>query len=158
MRRTLESVSLSALVLVWGITFYAINGPNPLPSRIATHFDYAGRVNGWGETSMLWLFPIVASFIYGMMTVVARYPGAFNYPVRVTAENRARLQAAALGMVLWLKAELVCLFTWIQYEIIQSARQGRGTLPNLFVPIVIAGIFGTIIWYFVGMQRASRPG
>ncbi len=158
MRRTLEAVSLSALFLVLGITFYAVNGPNPLPSRIATHFDYAGHVDGWGETSMLWLFPIVASFIYGTMTLVARYPAAFNYPVRVTTENRARLQAAALDMVLWLKAELVCLFTWIQYEIIQSARQGRSTLPHLLVPVVIAGIFGTIIWYFVAMQRASRPG
>ncbi len=158
MRRTLEAASLSGLVLVWGITFYAVKGPNPLPSRIATHFDYAGHVNGWGETSMLWLLPIFSVFIYGTMTLVARYPAAFNYPVRVTAENRARLQAAALGMVLWLKAELVCLFTWIQYEIIQSARLGRGTLPHLFVPIVIVGIFGTITWYFVAMQRASRPG
>jgi uncharacterized membrane protein len=158
MRRTLEAIALVALVLIWGFTWVALKGPNPLPDRIATHFDFAGNANGWGEPSMLWLFPIVASFIYGMMMVVVRYPASFHYSVGVTDENRPRLQAIAVDLVVWLKAELVCLFAWIQYEIIESARLGKGALPPILVPIVIVGIFATIIWYFIAMQRVGRTG
>ncbi len=154
MRKILEAISLGALALQLWITHRALYGPGRLPERIPTHFDFAGNPNGWGSPAMLLLFPAVAVALYLIITVVARFPSAFNYPVPVTAENRPRLQALVLGMIAWLKMELVCLFTWIQWSIIETARRGQGGLTPVLMPLSILAIFGTVIWYFVAMRGA----
>ena len=158
MRKTQESVALLLLVFTWAVTARAIVGRNPLPARIATHFNAAGQPDGWGTPGMLWLMPIVAAVIFTLMTLVGRYPGAFNFPMRTTAAGRRQLEIIALNLIGWLKVEIVGLFAWIQYETIRFARRGQGTLPALFLPAVLVGVFGTIAWHIVAMRRVARAG
>ncbi len=156
MRKSLEAISLGALaVMVW-ITWQALHGAEQLPARIAIHFDAAGNPNGWGEHSMLPLLPAVAVALYLLMTTAARFPSAFNYPVRVTAENRPCLQALALDMIAWIKMEMVCLFAWIQWSTIEVARRGHGGLSPALLPVSLVAVFGTIGWFIAAMRRAAR--
>ena len=157
MRRILETVSLAALALIVWTTGRALAGPHRVPSRIPTHFDFAGHPNGWGTPAMLLLLPIMAGALYGLVTWASRYPEAFNFPVRVTPANRLRLEALALNMTAWLKAEVICLFTWMQITAIQAARSGRVTLSPVLMPISLGIIFGTIIAHVVAMRRAAPP-
>lgn len=156
MRAFLQYAAFAALLVLWAITAYAIAGPYPLPARIPTHFDLAGKPNGWGTPAMLWLLPAIATVIFGLMTLVARRPSVFNYPVRVTPATRPRLQAITLRMIDWLRCELAGLFLWIQYATIESARAGRNCLSPLFVPITILVVLGTIAWHFRAMFLAGR--
>ena len=98
----------------------------------------------------------MALALYLLMTVVARFPSAFNYPVRVTAENRLQLEALALDMILWIKAEVVCLFAWIQWFTIEAARHSHGGLPGAFFPVYLLVLFGTVAWFIVAMRRAAH--
>jgi uncharacterized membrane protein len=156
MRQSLEAIGLAALAVLFWITYRALCGANPLPDRIPTHFNLAGQPDGWGSPAMLLLLPIMAVAIYLLITVAARFPSAFNYPVRVTAENHAQLQELALSMIAWLKAEVACLFTWIQWSTIEAARHSRSGLSPALLPISIAAVFGTVGWHFVAMRRAGR--
>jgi len=158
MRKLLEGVGLGALALLIWITYSALTGPTRLPDRIPTHFDAVGNANGWGSPAALLLLPIVAVGIYLLITVVSMFPASFNYPVRVTAENRERLQELTLDMVTWLKTELACLFAWIQWAILQSVRSGEGRLPSLLVPGFLVVIFATALWHIFALFRAARPG
>jgi hypothetical protein len=158
MRRSLEAISLGALALQFWITWRAFYGPLPLPARIATHFDLAGNPNGWGSPSALLLLPAVAVALYLLISAVSLFPSVFNFPVRVTPENRPRLEMLAIQMIAWLKAELVCLFTWIQGAAIEAARRGHGGLAPALFPVALAAIFGTIGWYLMAMRRTARPG
>lgn len=158
MRKSLEAIALFALMLLWWITYEALAGPNRLPDRIPTHFDAAGHANGWGPPAALLLWPIVAVGLYLAMTVVSRFPGAFNYPVRVTRENLARLQSVALDMVGWLKAELVCFFALLQWATVRAARSGEGHLFAIIVPAMLIIVFSTVGWSFVALFRAARAG
>lgn len=147
-----------ALAGIWAITAFAVFGPHPLPARIPTHFDLAGRPDGWGTPAMLWLLPIVATGIVGLMMLAARYPRSFNFPVRVTPANRPRLEAITLGMIAWLQLELAVLFLWIQYAIIESARAGRSGISPFLVPLSMVVIFATVgghIWatFAAGRKR-----
>ena len=156
MRKSLEAISMIALaVLVW-ITWQALYGPVPLPDRIPTHFDAAGNPNGWGPPSTLWLLPVVAAALYLLITVLAQFPKAFNYPVRVPDENRARLEALTLRMIAWLKVELVCLFAGIQWSIIDSVRQGEGKQSPALVPMFVAVVFVTLGWHIVTIFRTAQ--
>ena len=155
MRKQLEGIALIGLVVHAWVTFRAFFGAERLPERIPIHFDHAGTPNGWGQPSSLLILPIVTLGFYVVITIVSQFPGAFNYPVRVTAENGARLEKLAIEMIAWLKAELVWLFAGIQWFAIDAARSGKGVLP-LFFPVGIAAVLGTVGWYLVAMLREGR--
>jgi Protein of unknown function (DUF1648) len=156
MRKSLEAAALVFLVLIWGWTALALFGSNPLPAQIPIHFDLAGRPDRWGTPEMLWLIPLMAAVIYSLMTLVARYPSAFNFPMRVKPPTRPRLEAIALHLISWLKVEVLGLFFCIQQQAIQYARKGSTELSPAFLPMVLVMIFGTIAWHIVAMRRVGR--
>jgi len=155
-RRILEVLSLAGVLFTAWMTAAALYGPGGLPARIATHFDAAGNANAWGSRGALLAVPLTAILLYILMSVVSRYPSAFNYPVRVTPKNRPRLEALALEMIAWLKAEIVWLFAWIQHITLDLARHGRGSLSPLFMPFVLAVVFATILIYVLAMRRVGK--
>jgi len=156
MRKTLAVAAIVALVALWVVTAQAIYGAPPLPPRIPTHFDISGNVNGWGEPRMLWLLPFIATLIFGLMTLVSFFPHSFNYPMRVTPAMRPRVENITLAMIAWLRAEVACIFLWIQFETIESAREGANRLSPWFLPLLLVVVFGTITWHFVALLRAGR--
>jgi hypothetical protein len=156
MRKMFEAISLVAIAVLWAITWRALDGPNPLPGRIPTHFNAAGEPNAWGPPGALWLLPAVAAGLYLVISLVALFPAAFNFPVRVSALNRPRLEALTLRMISCLKAELACLFLTIQASIVESARNGHAGLSPLIVPVFLVAVFGNIGWHMVAIFRAAR--
>ncbi len=155
MRKSLEAVALLAIaVLIW-MTYGALYGPNRLPNRIPTHFDAKGTPNGWGSPAILLLMPAIAFGVYLLITVVSRFPSAFNYPVRTTPELLPRLQSITIEMLTLLKAELACLFAVVQWIIIRSASTGEGHLFAEILPFVMVVILGTVAWYIVAIFRAA---
>jgi uncharacterized membrane protein len=155
-RKTVELIGLIALAVLYGLTWSALYGPNRLADRVPTHFDAAGNPNGWGSPSGLIMMPAIATALYLLMSVVARFPESFHYPVRVTPQTLARLQAVTLNMVLCLKVELACLFAVLQWAFIQSARSGNGHLFPMILPFFIVAVFGTIGWSVVALMRVAR--
>ncbi|HEY1256522.1 MAG TPA: DUF1648 domain-containing protein [Terracidiphilus sp.] len=157
MRKTLETISLAILAGTAWITWQALHGSNLLPERIPTHFNSAGNPDGWGPASTLLVLPAVAVGLYLFISLLSLFPALFKTPVRVTEENRVRLQALNLQMVAWLKLELVCLFAWIQWTILQFARQGHGRLTPAFMVIFLAAVLVTALWHILAMARAAQP-
>ncbi|HEX4032454.1 MAG TPA: DUF1648 domain-containing protein [Terracidiphilus sp.] len=156
MRKALEIVSLLALAVLVFITVRAFFGPARLPGRIPTHFNAAGQPDGYGSPAMLLVFPAIAVALYLLMSLVARFPAAFNFPVRVTPFNRQRLEDLALNMIAWLKAEIVVFFTWIEAGVIRAVRQpGHGLSPAL-MPALLGAVFATCIVYIAVMFKAGR--
>ena len=155
MKNILESVSLAALLLLGVMTWSALAGPHRLSGPIPVHFNAAGEATGYASPQALLGMPIGALALYLLMTLVARRPGAFNFPTRVTPMNRPRLEALALQMISWLKAEVVCLFAWIQRFTIEAARSRHAALPPAFMPVTLSVVFGTIIVYFLLFKRQA---
>jgi hypothetical protein len=156
MRKILEALALAALAVQGYLTWKAFLGPAHLPARVPLHFDVAGNPDGWGTPAALLFFPGIAVFIYLLFTVVTRFPSAFNYPVRVTPQNRARLEALALGMIAWLKVELTWLFAAIQWSIVEAARRHTNLAPASFMPVALIAVFATVGWHIAAMFRTGR--
>jgi hypothetical protein len=158
MRKTLELIGILALVVLFWMAWSALYGVNPLPDRVATHFDAAGNANGWGSPKGLLLFPLMAAVLYLLMSLVTRFPTSFHYPVRVTPRTVILLQEVTLDMIAWLKTELACLFAVLEWAFVRSARTDDGHLFPLILPFFIATIFITIGWHWIAMLRAARSG
>ena len=159
MRKYLHILALAALAFQIGITFIAIYGAHRLPDRIPIHFDHQGQPNGWGSPTGLPLLPAVAVGVYLLLTVVARFPAAFNYPIAVNETNRGPLQALALDLLAWLRMEIPLLLAALQWICIQAARHPQGGFSPRFGVLVLgpmALLLGTIGWYIAAMFRV--PG
>jgi Protein of unknown function (DUF1648) len=154
--RILEALSLAALVVLVAETALALFGSSPLPVRVPTHFNAMGSPDAWGSASMLWLLPAIASTLYLLMTWVARHPAAFNFPVRVTPFNRQRLEGIALGMIAWLKAELLSFFALIQSTIVRAARHPDRAISPVPMPLLLAVVFLTVGIHLAAIFRAGR--
>lgn len=160
LRPVLFGAALASLAALAAGTANALYGANRLRGPIPAHFNLAGKADAWGSPQSLWVLPAIALFIFLLMTFVARFPAAFNFPVRVTPANRAQLETVALGMIAWLRLEVVLLFALIQRAIIRSAEQGRNSLPSWLLPVCLVFIFGTIALHAVAMFRipSRMPG
>ena len=139
MRKTLETVALAGLAVMYWIAYSAVYGPTPLPNRVPTHFGITGQPNAWGSPSGMFLLPAIGTAVYLILSVVALFPSTFNYPARVTPQNRP-------------------LFAWIQWSILEGMRQGYMNPPRLLMPIFLVVVLGTTIGYVVAMILAGRPG
>lgn len=157
MRRVLEIVSLAALIVLLFITARALYGADRLPDRIPIHFNATGHADGYGSPRMLLIFPAFATAIYLLMSLVSRFPAAFNFPVRATPFNRKRLEELALSMIAWLKTEVVVFFTWIAWNAISAARSPDQRLSTALMPMLLVAVFVTCIAYTVAMFRAGAP-
>lgn len=153
MRKLMEVVSLIAIAVLLVETYGALYGPNRFPEKIPTHFDLAGTPDGWGSSSMLLLLPGVAVVLYLGMSWVSRFPESFHYPVRVSAQNRLRLQGLAMQMIVLIKAETVCVFALLQHYTVQSAHENRLALPPLLMPCMLGLVFLTVGYHFRAMRR-----
>jgi uncharacterized membrane protein len=157
MRKTLEVIGLGMLAVLYWITWDALNGSDHLPDRIPTHFNRAGIPNAWGSPVFLWFLPIVATAVYLLITVLASLRAArFNLPVRVTPANLPFIQQQTRNMISWIKTEMMCLFTYVQWGIIQAARSGTFSLSPLMIPVFLVCIFGTLGAYLAVIVAGAK--
>jgi uncharacterized membrane protein len=157
MRKTLEVVGLGMLGVLCWITYAALHGPERLPDRIPSHFDISGRPNAWGPPGFLWFLPLVAAGLYMLLTVLGSIRfRRYNLPVPVTEANLPFIQEQTTLLVAWIKCEMLCLFAYLQWSIIQSARDGSFRLSPLLIPVSLAVIFSTVGWQLTTMIRGAK--
>jgi uncharacterized membrane protein len=157
MRKTMEVVGLGMLAVLYWITYSALNGAEKLPDRIPTHFNISGQPNAWGPPGFLWFLPVVAIGLYLLMTVLGSIQfRRYNLPVPVTESNLPFIQEQTGVMVAWIKCELLCLFTYLQWSIIQSARTSEFRLSPLLIPVFLAVIFSTVGWHLTAIIRGAK--
>lgn len=156
MRQMLNTLALAILCALFCVVFLAIYGPHPLPASIPVHFDNAGHVNGWGSPFTLFFLPGVALAVYAIMALVAQFPESFNYPVRVTDENRSRLEELTYDLMAWMKFEIVCLCSAITWLWLQSIRHPGNAFSPLWILVFVGIVLATVAGYIVAMARAAR--
>jgi len=157
MRRTLELAGVGILAVLYWITWAAVSGPDRLPERIPTHFNRAGIPNAWGPPSTLWLLPVIASGVYLLITAIAAVPATrVNLPVRVTAANLPFIQEQTRNMIGWIKVEMIGLFLYIQWTIIQAARDSQIRISPFLIPGLLVLILGTVGVYLVVIVSGAK--
>ena len=156
MRRTLATIGLTVLALqVWGYCS-DVFGPNRLPDRIPIHFDIAGHPNGWGSPSSFIFLPILSLALLLFLTVIARFPSMFNYPVEVTEANRNRMQSLTIDLLTWIRTEIVCTFAMAQWMASHLARHPELATFSFIFLAPVGLILATVAWYIVAMLKAGR--
>ena len=148
----LTGIATALFFLLWVFTLYSyFNSPDTVPS----HFNAAGKPDGYsGKSAGLW-FAGIASFIFVILTVVRTKTRSFNYPVTITESNRERQYELASRFISGLNIVCMALFLYIAVAGHLVASNKINGLGNWFLPVVITLFAGsTFLFLFRSFKKA----
>lgn len=123
-----------------------------LPDQVPGHYDGAGQVDRWGGKEELFLLPLIGAALWIGMSVLEKYPHTYNY-LNLTEENAEAQYKNGRLMINVLKNEMVILFSWINFQNIRVALGEADGLGSFFMPVFLAVIFGSILFFMIRMLR-----
>jgi hypothetical protein len=141
----LELVAAGGLVLVFIVLAQAWSG---LPDRVPQHFGATGQPDTWGGKNILWLFPGVAAGLSLLLTIANRFPQTFNYPWPITEQNAEAQYVLARTLLTAMKAEIVVLMAYLEWETIRVALGRSAGLGVAFLPVFLGAMVLTTGLYF----------
>ena len=137
-----------------------------LPERVATHFDAAGRPNGWMTRPADITFTACLGFglafvMIGLMYSIRFMPASLiNLPHHdywLAAERRPDVDAFLLRHSLWFASLALCFADRLHHEIVAANRAASPQLDTRGTLIIAAGfIAGVAIWSIVLIVRFAR--
>jgi len=144
-------MEVASLLIIISMFLLVIIRWDSLPDKIPGHYNALGEVNRWGNKGELIILPIVSIMMYLLLTVVTAFPSIWNMPVTVTEENRVRVIGCTKNMMLLMKAEMLLMFAYINYNTMEVK-----ALSPLFLPVTLVIIFGTLIFFIVRTIKLSK--
>jgi len=146
-------LSIAGYCLLLALWAMVLLNYSHLPETIPTHFNAAGQADNYGSKMSLFVLPVVASILFVALTILARYPHIFNYPVTITEENAGRHYRTAIRMLNMIKTATIVLLSFTTFSIISIAN-GRGEgLGAWFLPLELGLLFIPVTFFIVKMFR-----
>jgi len=130
----LASIAILILMLIHTIIEY----PN-LPDTIASHFNAKGKADGFSDKAFLWFIPCLSIGMYAVLFFLNKYPHLHNYMVNITEENALKQYTFSTKVLRVVNFLIVLIFGYINFKIIEGAKNGNSDLGMGFLITAIAG-------------------
>lgn len=141
---------IGAIVLL-GMVAYLILNWGGVPDKVPGHYNAAGAIDQWTSKNHLLVLPITGAVLYLVLTLIGFFPAIWNVPVQITEENKEKVYGSMKSMLVMLKAELICCFSYITYN-----SMAANTLSPYFLPIVLIVVLGTPGFFIVRVIKLSK--
>ena len=144
--KILEIVGWVSVVGIWALTLtnYSI-----LPEIIPIHFNGAGKADGFGNKTHIFVLPIISTLLFIGLTTLNKHPHIFNYPSQITKENAVHQYTNATRMMRVLKLVIVVLFGLIVFRKIQIVNGHADGLGTWFLPLTMGMIFIPMLYFLI---------
>lgn len=159
------------IVLVGVYCALLMSHSSELPSRMATHFDGAGRPNGWQtrDQFLLWacLGPVlIGLFVAGICYTCRWFPTRLNIPNKEYWTSPERFPLAfdfLMAWSLWFAVLMLLSMGGLMFGVIQANESSTPSLDVARAPLALAitvptiGMAGMVAWMitFYGKQRSA---
>lgn len=124
-----------------------------LPDSIPTKFGFDGEPTQWSPKPMLWLLPIIGIMTWSGMYLLNKAPHIFNYLNPITPENALHQYTTATRFLRYLNTGIAVMFSFLFHSMIQAGLGESNGLSVWFLPVIMVGIFGSIIYYLFSASR-----
>ena len=150
-----EIISYVLLTTFWAVTILSFKH---LPDEIPTHYDGTGQADAFGDKEAIFVLPIITTLLFGLLSVVIKFPHTYNYAAEITEENAEKQYRNAVWLMRVLKVLIVLIFFFIAYQTIQIALEkafdlGTWFLPSIFVLLSI--VLGYNIYQSKQINKSS---
>ncbi|MDT8717646.1 DUF1648 domain-containing protein [Clostridium sp. 19966] len=147
--KIITSVAFIALAASFLLVFMNLGN---LPSKVPTHADATGNVNGWGSKYVLIILPIINIIMFLSLIALSKFPHIYNYPVEITEENAEYQYRNARSLMINLNALCTVMFAYICWQSVQLAKYGKDS-GIIFVFLFILIMFIAIAYYAVKAMK-----
>lgn len=148
--KLLEVMAGGALLFLWiGILYSYTHSPDVVP----LHFDLSGNPDGYGDKNSLFISPIIATFLYGLLTLINSFPHSFNYPVTITPENALEQYTAATRLIRCIKLAIIMIIGILEYQTYRIGLQQIAAFDVWVLPLCGLALFGPMAYYLIQVMR-----
>ena len=149
--KVIEIAAWAILLAIWIVTLLNYSS---LPNKIPIHFNPEGVADGFSGKVSILIWPALATVLCIGLTLLARLPHIFKYPIEITQENAATLYARTSKTAGYISLTIVMAIGLAQLNMIHFA---IGETDKLwpFSPIAFALIFIPLILF---LSRLFRRG
>ncbi|MEK4092876.1 MULTISPECIES: DUF1648 domain-containing protein [unclassified Viridibacillus] len=137
------AIGIFVVAIIYGITQWS-----SLPSEVPTHYNALGVPDDWGPRWMFFLPPIIGVVLWLFCHVLEQKPHLHNYST-LTADNTERLYKNSMLLLNFVKNEILLFFAFNIWNDVHIARGGESLLGVYEMPLFLAILFGTIIFFVV---------
>ena len=139
------------LVLLIGILIYLFVKWSSIPDKIPGHYNAMGEIDRMGNKGELLILPIISWLMFLGMTVLEKFPQAWNTGVKVTEENKERVYRTLKNMISTMKVIIVAVFSYLTINSAQAL-----SLSAWFLTVCLILMFGLIIFFIIKLIRVSK--
>lgn len=133
-------MNIIGVLALLGSTLFVIIMWSQIPDQIPTHYNFAGEADGYGGKGSLIFMMVLAWFVFILITVLMRFPNTWNMPVKVTADNKARLYSITRAML-----EVVKMLTSLLFAVMLINAAIATPMPRFILIALIAAMLLSII-------------
>ena len=145
--RLLDVGGIALLCMLWVMVYFSYQN---MPDTIATHFDGGGNADGFGNKSMMFIAPVVATITFFLLFFINKAPHLFNYNVTITDENAPTYYRLATRMIRLMNICMLIAFFAVAYTMMNG-----GSSPIVIIVAVSLPIL-PVIWYFVQSAKLKK--
>ena len=140
-------MNIIGVLALLGSTLFVIIMWSQIPDQIPTHYNFAGEADGYGGKGSLIFMMVLAWVMFVLITVLMRFPNTWNMPVKVTAENKARLCSITRAMLEVIKMLASLLFAVMLINAAIATPMPRFILIALIAAMLLSIIMGIFMMY-----------
>ena len=140
-------MNIIGVLALLGSTLFVIIMWSQIPDQIPTHYNFTGEADGYGGKGSLIFMMVLAWFMFILITVLMRFPNTWNMPVKVTAENKARLYSITKAMLEVIKMLVSLLFAVMLINAAIATPMPRFILIALIAAMLLSIIMGIFMMY-----------
>ena len=137
------------IILVSTMLFLIITW-SKIPDTIPMHYDSAGNIDRFGSKLEILVLPIIILIVYTFITIIEKFPEAWNTGVKVTEENKERVYSTLLHLISTIKFIMVGMVAYLTVHTALSLE-----LSAWFTPIFILAIFGNFVYWIWKLFRVK---
>lgn len=140
------------LAALWCLVVYFYNNS---PDVVPIHFNLAGEADGYGTRKTMFITPVLCTFLFFMLTEVAKHPEMFNYPVTITPQNAKKQYTIATCLLRSLKIIVILIFGLIDVHTYLTAIQSNTSINGWLMPVIFIILFIPVVYYFIKSLNAE---
>lgn len=153
-KKSHKIIEIVSYVILWASIIIAIIGAVTLPDKIATHYNGAGEVDGYGSPASLLLLPIIMLVCNLSCSLILHFlpSNMWSTPSKVKpGRELATFSVMSCMMVLFeIEVSLFTLFSTI------LCYKEIGSMINVGSVVFMVAIFATIIYGIVGFYKQNK--
>jgi hypothetical protein len=147
-------ILIATVPIVFVIIYLKINW-NSIPEIIPTHFNFSGVPDSFGSKKSLFIIIGISTGMHVFMSILAKVPGCYNYPVSITEKNAEILYKIGRKIMILIDLEMSYMMSMLAWENIQTAMGRMYGVSSGVLFVIIGVMFVTIIYGIIRMIKVQ---